>query len=144
MARPNTREKNIRTIIIVAIVLAIVAFIIVRVRAYENAPDARVGFAQCLTEKGTKMYGAYWCPHCQAQKKQFGKAFSKVDYVECAVPGNNAAQTQVCKDQNIEGYPTWIFADGTRVTGEQTFQALGEKSGCVYEESTGETPSVTY
>jgi len=30
-------------------------------------------FAQCLTDKGVKMYGAYWCPHCQAQKALFEK-----------------------------------------------------------------------
>ena len=29
------------------------------------------------------MYGAYWCPHCQAQKKVFGESFQYVPYVEC-------------------------------------------------------------
>ena len=29
-------------------------------------------FAQCLKDKGATFYGAFWCPHCQAQKKLFG------------------------------------------------------------------------
>jgi len=28
-------------------------------------------FAKCLTQKGAKMYGTFWCPHCQNQKKEF-------------------------------------------------------------------------
>ena len=25
------------------------------------------GFARCLGDRGVKMYGAWWCPHCQEQ-----------------------------------------------------------------------------
>ena len=32
-------------------------------------------FAQCLTSKGMKMYGAWWCPHCAEQKESFGYGF---------------------------------------------------------------------
>src|SRR2546430_1164979 len=39
-------------------------------------------FAQCLTSKGTKMYGAWWCPHCKDQKESFGFALQYVNYVE--------------------------------------------------------------
>jgi len=31
--------------------------------------DSMVTFAKCLTENGAKMYGAYWCTHCENQKK---------------------------------------------------------------------------
>jgi len=31
-------------------------------------------FAQCLKEKGSIFYGAFWCPHCQNQKTMFGKS----------------------------------------------------------------------
>ena len=89
--------------------------------------------AQCLTDKGAKFYGAYWCPHCAEQKKQFGSSIKKIAYVECAIPGNNAGQTQACQDAKIENYPTWIFADGTRMTGVQRPSILAEKSGCSVE-----------
>src|SRR3989344_3569664 len=32
-------------------------------------------FAQCLTDNGAKMFGAYWCPHCSDQKKMFGSSW---------------------------------------------------------------------
>src|SRR6266700_8112952 len=42
------------------------------------------GFAQCLKDRGAKMYGAWWCPHCADQKEMFGFAFQYVNYVECS------------------------------------------------------------
>ena len=81
-------------------------------------------FAVCLTEKGAVMYGAYWCSHCTAQKEAFGTAFSKIKYVECEV------QKQKCADETIAGLPTWKFADGSRLEGEQGFEMLAEKTGC--------------
>ncbi|TAK03777.1 hypothetical protein EPO34_01270 [Patescibacteria group bacterium] len=94
-----------------------------------QVPSPATAFAQCLTEKGAKMYGAWWCPHCTKQKALFGNAFSKVDYVECS-PGGTKAMSQKCKDDGVEGYPTWTFPDGTRLSGEQSFEALGAKVGC--------------
>ena len=88
------------------------------------------GFAQCLTDKGVKFYGAFWCPHCQAQKKLFGKSVKKLPYIECSKP-DGKSQTQICIDNNIQQYPTWVFVDGTRSTGELSFAQLAEKSQCV-------------
>jgi len=68
--------------------------------------------AKCLTDKGVKMYGAYWCPHCQNQKKAFGDSFQYINYIECA-DGQNG-QTQICKDNGITGYPTWEFPGTAR------------------------------
>ena len=88
-----------------------------------------VPFAQCLTEKKVTFFGAFWCPHCQATKKMFGKARDAIPYVECST-ADGKGQLQVCIDNNIESYPTWQFADGSRITGERTLQELSEKSGC--------------
>jgi hypothetical protein len=90
----------------------------------------KTAFAQCLTDKGVKFYGAFWCSHCQAQKKLFGaQAIKKISYIECStVDGKN--QTQECKDAGIKSYPTWRFADGTENVGEMSFAQLSEKSGC--------------
>lgn len=86
--------------------------------------------AQCLTNKDVKMYGAYWCSHCQVQKKVFGNSWKYIKYIECALPGGAQGQTQECADAKIEGYPTWEFADGSRVSGEQSVQDLATKAGC--------------
>ena len=40
------------------------------------------------------------------------------------------SQTQACVPHNIEGYPTWIFADGSRLSGEVSMETLSEKTNC--------------
>lgn len=88
------------------------------------------GFAQCLKEKGAVFYGAFWCPHCQEQKKMFGKSAEFLPYVECSLP-DGKTRTQACIDKNIESYPTWEFTDGSRLSGERQLSELAEKTGCV-------------
>lgn len=72
--------------------------------------------AQQITESEVHFYGAFWCPHCQEQKAQFGKSARLLPYIECSTP-DGKGQLQVCKDLNITTYPTWIFADGRRQIG---------------------------
>ncbi len=87
-------------------------------------------FAKCLSEKNTLMYGASWCPHCQAQKEKFGSSVEYINYIECAVPSNPSKQTAACEKANITGYPTWVFENNERMSGEVSFEVLKEKSGC--------------
>jgi hypothetical protein len=86
-------------------------------------------FAKCLTTKQAKMYGAFWCPHCEDQKEKFGSSFQYAPYVECGIKGSKAIAA-VCTDAGIKRFPTWIFADGTRVEGEHELEFLGEATGC--------------
>ena len=89
-----------------------------------------VGLAKALTTAGAKFYGAYWCSHCQDQKKLFGGAIEYVPYVECAPNKNNPyQQSATCKAAKIEGYPTWVFVDGSRVESVMTFEELSKKIG---------------
>ena len=83
-------------------------------------------FAQCLAEKKLTMYGAYWCSHCQNEKKAFGDSFKYVPYIECT------QQTKLCLDKGIEGYPTWII-NGVKVPGEQKLETLSRITGCNLE-----------
>lgn len=86
-------------------------------------------FATCLKDKGAVFYGAFWCPHCQNQKKMFGSSEKNLAYVECSTP-DGQAQLQICQDKHIESYPTWEFPDGSRETGEVALEKLSEKTGC--------------
>jgi len=89
-----------------------------------------VAFGECLEEKGAIFYGAFWCPHCQAQHRMFGnKGSDALPYTECSTP-DSQGQTEVCIEAGIETYPTWRFADGTETTGTQSIEALSENSGC--------------
>lgn len=86
-------------------------------------------FAKCLTESGFTMYGAFWCPHCADQKEMFGDAFQYIDYVECD-PRDEAGQPELCLEKGVESYPTWIYKDGRKWEGVQSFDALGEVAKC--------------
>jgi thiol-disulfide isomerase/thioredoxin len=96
-------------------------------------PGKLDAFATCLKDKGATFYGAFWCPHCQAEKKLFGSSAHLLPYVECSTP-DASGQTQICIDKNITSYPTWILADGTRLPTENeagvTLQTLAAKTSC--------------
>lgn len=86
-------------------------------------------FAKCLSEKGVVFYGAFWCSHCQKQKKDFGASTKYLPYIECSTT-DGQGQLDVCREKNIKGYPTWEFTDGSRLEGEVKFETLSQKSGC--------------
>lgn len=95
-------------------------------------PGPHDALAQCLTDEGAIFYGAYTCPHCQQQKQMFGRSERLLPYVECATPGGQG-QTEECRAENITGYPTWEFQDGSRLEGVQRLDTLAERAGCTVE-----------
>jgi len=96
----------------------------------QTRPGKFDDFAKCLDDKGAIFYGAFWCPHCQNQKRLFGNSQKKLPYVECSTP-DGKGRTQICIDKKIEGYPTWEFADQSRLSGEISLKELAEKTTCV-------------
>jgi hypothetical protein len=125
------RVKRMRKPLIILFIVAVVAIGggIWLYRA-SNAPTPLDGFAACLKEKGAAMYGTYWCAYCKAQKEKFGRAFRSAKYIECAMPGNPRVQAPVCREAGVASYPTWTFADGSRLVGVQELSALAEKTEC--------------
>jgi hypothetical protein len=98
---------------------------------YHRSEHEHDAFARCLGERGAKMYGAWWCPHCQEQKEKFGASFEFAPYVECGIKGDTHGQSQVCKDENIKHYPTWQFPPtGERVDRIFSLQELSDRTGC--------------
>jgi len=120
---------NTKTIIIFIIALVVILAGVIFLTAGKAKGEELVPFAQCLKDKNIKFYGAFWCPHCQATKRLFGAAAKELPYIECSTPDGNG-QLQICKDKGITNYPTWIFPDESRLMGEQTLEALSEKSSC--------------
>lgn len=124
-------NAKIFLIIIGVLFLGMVATVLIRSNGVKNtAPGKYDEFATCLKDKGATFYGAFWCPHCQATKKLFGTSQKLLPYVECSTPDGNA-QTQICIDKGVKSYPTWEFADLSRLTGEIPFEQLAEKTSCV-------------
>ena len=93
-----------------------------------------VDFAKCITNTGARLYGAYWCPHCQDQKEMFGNAWEYINYVECSTL-SGVGQKEECNQAEIDSYPTWVFSNGQRVSGQLSFQQLSEYTGCVFNSS---------
>jgi hypothetical protein len=87
-------------------------------------------FAKCVSSKGTRMYGAWWCPHCADQKESFGFAFQYVTYTECGVEGQTHSVNEQCKNEGIKNFPTWQFGDGHREEGVLPLPDLAAKTGC--------------
>jgi hypothetical protein len=91
-------------------------------------------FARCLSARGAKMYGAYWCPHCLEQKEKFRASFEFAPYVECGIKGDLHGQAQVCKDEGIKHYPTWQFPPtGERVERVFSLEELSDRTGCALQ-----------
>lgn len=80
-----------------------------------------------LQKIDAKMYGAFWCPACSKQKELFGdRAFRLIKYIECD-PRGTGAQPQLCREQQIRAYPTWMIR-GKRYEGVRSLAELAELS----------------
>lgn len=110
-------------------ILVLVVAIIAGMVWYSSTPGKYDTLAQCLTDKGVTFYGAFWCPHCQEQKTSFGRSARLLPYVECSTP-DGSGQLSVCKDEGIESYPTWAFADSTRRAEVLSPNELADITGC--------------
>ena len=125
----NACEKTAKTAITKKVFSSGIAAILLGATAgcseLPNSYEARL--ADHLTATGAKMYGAYWCPRCAAQKDYFGGAASRIPYVECD-PEGFEAQVELCNSVGIEAYPTWII-EGKYHLGAQPLGELAELSG---------------
>lgn len=102
----------------------------------ESSPLA-ISLAKHLHSIGAKMYGAFWCSHCQEQKQMFGHEAAEIlDYVECFPEGffKGTKMEKVCLDVGIEGFPTWVI-NGEVLGGEKDFRELAELSGFQLDDS---------
>ncbi len=128
------KQKTIFFSVILILVLGVVYAVATQSGPGSNSNSNVAGkydtFATCLKDKGAVFYGAFWCSHCKDQNKLFGSSVKLLAYVECSPP-NASGQTQICKDKKIESYPTWEFADSTRMSGKVSLEKLAEKTSCV-------------
>ena len=124
-------EKKTKFIIFILAVIVLIGGLGVWVEVVKK-PKQNVsmgGYAKCVSESGAKFYGTFWCSHCQNQKKMFGEDAKYLPYIECSTP-DGRGQTKECVDDGIEAYPTWIFKDGSKETGELPIEKLAEKTSC--------------
>jgi hypothetical protein len=121
------RSQRMRTILVaLGIVMVFAGVYFFAVRKGDTRLDA---FAQCLSDKQVKMYGLYWCEHCEQQKEMFGASFKHVNYIECGIKGSHDEEP-ICKTAGVKNFPTWEFPDGSRKEGAQSLGILSEKTTC--------------
>jgi hypothetical protein len=123
---PQRRQYRRWVVLILGVIIAASAYFLVGVA---RKPGGLEAFAQCVREQRALFYGAFWCPHCQEQKALFGAAQRRLPYVECSTP-DGRSQVVLCQNHGIREYPTWVFADGSRVTQVLSLHRLAEKTGC--------------
>ena len=98
-------------------------------QATSATESAEAKLAKCLTAKGAKLFTSSTCPHCTVQKELFKDGLQYLDNTEClAMDG----WSKVCTDNAVDAVPTWIFADGQRLTGTTPLEGLATKTGCEY------------
>jgi thioredoxin-related protein len=118
--------KKIWVSIIVAAILIILIFAIRPVITGNSVNEEREkmdAFAQCITDAGAVMYGTGWCSYCQEQKKEFGKSFKNINFVDCD------RNYDMCKEAGVTSYPTWKFKEMT-YKGKQSLNGLSRITGC--------------
>lgn len=65
-----------------------------------SSPDS-LKLAERLKSLNTRMFGAYWCSHCNNQKQILGReAFEMIDYIECDREGFNN-QYKFCRESKV-------------------------------------------
>ncbi len=123
LVHPNAKSKSIWPWIVgaVAVVLAIVIYSSMGSGQYDS-------FTKCISDSGAKFYGAFWCSHCTDQKAMFGASAKYLPYVECST-SDGKGELPVCNSVGITGYPTWIFADGSR-NNIMNLEELSQKTSC--------------
>jgi len=90
-------------LIIVVTIGAFLFYILGKSSLGEKEEEAKRVLAECLQKKGILMYGLDTCPHSSRQKKEFGKSFSLISYIECR------KEKEKCKEEGISAVPTWSF-----------------------------------
>jgi len=108
-------KKSTRYIILFGVIAILIALFV----WYKTEHGKYDNLANCLTKEGVKFYGAFWCPHCHAQKQEFGKSATLLPYIECSNP-DGQSQDQTCNDANITTYPTWQFPNPLTLAGAST------------------------
>ena len=73
-------QSTIFFIIVIVLVLGAIITFMAR-SAGPSTPGKYDAFAVCLKDKGAVFYGAFWCSHCQANKKMFGTSEKLLPYV---------------------------------------------------------------
>lgn len=125
--------KEVIFLILTGIILTAVIFFM---QTGNNIKRDYTKFAQCLNDKGVVYYKSVKCNNCKRQEKLFGKAYSRLNSVECHPEGSNA-NPALCLSRKISKTPTFAIekegVEQKRAEGLQPLDKLASFSGCSLE-----------
>ncbi len=101
-----------------------------------------VAFAKALATSGAKLYGADWQADTATQRATFEDGGRFLPFVE--VTNADHTPNSVATTNNITTYPTWVFANSTRLVGPQTLAAISTASGIAIPTSVNPTFATLY
>jgi len=91
-----------------------------------DSSEAETALARHLSTIGAACYTAWWCPHCQEQRENFGKqAVDIAPFVQCSTLSRRPIE--LCTEKDLDGYPTWIIG-GKKFGGARELRSLAELS----------------
>lgn len=119
--------------------ISFILLALVMISSCSTGPGKYDAFAQCVSDSGAKIYSAWWCPHCQDQKADFGKSYKILvetgAHVECS-PGGIRYFSEFCTTtEGFKSTPTWFLGNGKILSGRQPLEVLSLETGCPLEEN---------
>ncbi|MEK6872455.1 MAG: hypothetical protein AABW90_00400 [Nanoarchaeota archaeon] len=119
----QVKKINIRKYIIISLILLIIIFFGGTIYSQTKKPGSYDEFAQCLTEKGVKVYGNDFCQYTTKQFNYFGKSKQYLNYIKCS------ENKELCDSKDITTTPTWEI-NNELYSQVQTFERLEAITGC--------------
>ena len=116
-------KKSTRYIVLLGVLVILVGLFV----WYKTEHGKYDNLANCLKKAEVKFYGAFWCPHCHAQKQDFGKSATLLPYIECS-NADGQSQNKTCNDANIQSYPTWEFPNPLTIEGSSADTSVACKT----------------
>ena len=97
-------------------------------------PIDLVALAQSLSDADAVLYGAPWDSATTAELRMFDDGAPLLDFQD--VTNADRTPSELAIDRDITTYPTWLFADGSRLEGTQTIDSVASAAGVELPRST--------
>jgi len=109
---------------------------------YHRSQHEHDAFARCLTARGAKMYGAWWCPHCVEERKNSPRRLRTLPMSNAASKARRADRRRSARTRTSKGTRPGSFR--RRRTRRTRFQSGGiERPHGVPARMTGLTHRLT-
>lgn len=95
----------------------------------DTANDSIAKLATCIKDSWAKFYGTTRCSHCNDQKSKFGDSKTLLPFIDCD------QNWPTCDAAGVKWYPTWVFANWSKLEWSQDLATLAAKTSCTAPQS---------